>query len=255
MTATEPRTYPFASEKLDLDPLYAALRSEEPLCRVRLPYGEPAWLATRYEDVKVVLGDPRFSRAAAVGRDQPRARPYPAGAGAMISLDPPEHSRLRRLVARAFTMRRIESLRPRVQQIADGLVDAMLAEGPPVDLVHAFGLPLPIAVMCELLGVPFEDRSDFRQWADAYLSTSKFTEEQVADARTQLRGSSPATRPPPRRSPTSSTFCSPIPTSWRPCAPTSAWCRRRWRNCSATSLPGPAARSRATPWRTSDSAR
>jgi cytochrome P450 len=188
MTATEPRTYPFASEKLDLDPLYAALRSEEPLCRVRLPYGEPAWLATRYEDVKVVLGDPRFSRAAAVGRDQPRARPYPAGAGAMISLDPPEHSRLRRLVARAFTMRRIESLRPRVQQIADGLVDAMLAEGPPVDLVHAFGLPLPIAVMCELLGVPFEDRSDFRQWADAYLSTSKFTEEQVADARTQLRG-------------------------------------------------------------------
>jgi len=187
MTVTEPRAYPFATEKLDFDPLYAALRREQPLCRVQLPYGEPAWLATRYEDVKVVLGDPRFSRAAAVGRDQPRSRPYPAGAGAMISLDPPEHSRLRRLVAKAFTIRRIDQLRPRVQQIADGLVDTMVTEGPPADLVRDFGLPLPIAVMCELLGVPFEDRSDFRRWADAYLSTSKFTREQVADSRAQLR--------------------------------------------------------------------
>ncbi|MGW3650302.1 cytochrome P450 [Streptomyces sp. NPDC000878] len=187
MTVTEPRAYPFAIEKLDFDPLYAELRREQPLCRVQLPYGEPAWLATRYEDVKIVLGDPRFSRAAAVGRDQPRSRPYPAGAGAMISLDPPEHSRLRRLVAKAFTIRRVEQLRPRVQQIADGLVDTMVAEGAPADFVQAFGLPLPIAVMCELLGVPFEDRTDFRRWADAYLSTSKFTREQVADSRAQLR--------------------------------------------------------------------
>ena len=187
MTVTEPRAYPFAIEKLDFDPLYAELRREQPLCRVQLPYGEPAWLATRYEDVKIVLGDPRFSRAAAVGRDQPRSRPYPAGAGAMISLDPPEHSRLRRLVAKAFTMRRIEQLRPRVQQIADGLVDTMVAEGAPADLVQGFGLPLPIAVMCELLGVPFEDRADFRRWADAYLSTSKFTREQVGESRAQLR--------------------------------------------------------------------
>lgn len=187
MTVTDTRPYPFATEKLDFDPLYTALRREEPMCRVQLPYGEPAWLATRYEDVKVVLGDPRFSRAAAVGRDQPRSRPYPAGAGAMISLDPPEHSRLRRLVAKAFTMRRIEQLRPRVQQIADGLVEAMIAKGPPAELVQDFGLPLPIAVMCELLGVPFEDRADFRRWADAYLSTSKFTREQVGESRAQLR--------------------------------------------------------------------
>ncbi|MEV7890690.1 cytochrome P450 [Streptomyces sp. NPDC002817] len=187
MTVTDTRSYPFATEKLDFDPLYTALRREEPMCRVQLPYGEPAWLATRYEDVKVVLGDPRFSRAAAVGRDQPRSRPYPAGAGAMISLDPPEHSRLRRLVAKAFTMRRIDQLRPRVQQIADGLVEAMIVKGPPAELVQDFGLPLPIAVMCELLGVPFEDRADFRRWADAYLSTSKFTREQVGESRAQLR--------------------------------------------------------------------
>jgi cytochrome P450 len=90
-------------------------------------------------------------------------------------------------VAKAFTMRRIEQLRPRVQQIADGLVDTMVAEGAPAELVHDFGLPLPIAVMCELLGVPFDDRADFRRWADAYLSTSKFTREQVADARDRLR--------------------------------------------------------------------
>jgi len=187
MTVTPPRAYPFGAEKLDLDPLYAELRREEPLSRIQLPYGEPAWLATRYEDIKVVLADPRFSREAAVGRDQPRARPYAAGAGAMISLDPPEHSRLRRLVAKGFTMRRIERLRPRVQRIANEFVDTMLAEGAPADLVQDFGLPLPIAVMCDLLGVPFEDRADFRLWSDAYLSTTKFTREQVADYRTRLR--------------------------------------------------------------------
>lgn len=69
------RAYPFSEpEKLDIEPLFEQLRTEEPLSRVTMPYGEPAWLATRYEDVKVVLGDPRFSRAAATGRDEPRLR-------------------------------------------------------------------------------------------------------------------------------------------------------------------------------------
>jgi cytochrome P450 len=187
MTTTQPRTYPFESRKLDVDPRYATLRREEPLCRVQLPYGEPAWLATRYKDVKAVLGDPRFSRAAAVGRDEPRARPYATGAGTIKSLDPPEHTRLRRLVTKAFTARRIEALRPRAQQIADELVDAMLAKGAPAELVEDFALPLPIAVICELLGVPFEDRADFRLWSDAMLSTTKFTIEQVADHRNRMR--------------------------------------------------------------------
>lgn len=181
MTTTEPRTYPFnVAEALDLDPLYAQLRAQEPLSRVKLPYGEEAWLATRYEDVKVVLGDPRFSRAETMERDEPRLRPRQQ-VGGILSMDPPDHTRLRRLVAKAFTQRRVEKLRPRAQDIADDLVSAMIERGGPVDVVEDFALPLPITVICELLGVPFEDREDFRVWSDAFLSTSKLTAEQVTD--------------------------------------------------------------------------
>ncbi|MDI5976929.1 cytochrome P450 [Amycolatopsis magusensis] len=186
--AVEPRSYPFSQpKKLDNEPLFRALREQEPLSRVVLPYGEPAWLATRYEDVKVVLGDPRFSRAASVGRDEPRMRAHLPPPGNILGMDPPDHSRLRRLVTKAFTVRSVERLRPRAQEIADGLVDAMIAKGPPGDLVADFALPLPITVICELLGVPFEDRSDFRLWSDAFLSTTKFPPEQVMEYVERMR--------------------------------------------------------------------
>jgi cytochrome P450 len=188
MTTTEPKTFPFsAPDRLELDPLFTELRREQPLCRVKLPYGEPAWLATRYEDVKVVLGDPRFSRAAAVDRDEPRTRTHRGAPGNILTFDPPEHSRLRRLVTKAFTVRRIELLRARAQEIADGLVEAMLATGAPADLVEDFALPLPITVICELLGVPYDDRADFRRWSDAFLSTARFTPAQVAEYVGRLR--------------------------------------------------------------------
>ncbi|MEV6227061.1 cytochrome P450 [Saccharopolyspora shandongensis] len=181
MTTTEPRTYPFsAADKLNLDPIYAHLREQEPLTRIQLPYGETAWLATRYEDAKIVLGDPRFSRAAALDHDEPRLRPNNPQGG-LLSMDPPDHTRLRKLVAKAFTARRVEQLRPRTQEIADGLVDRMIEQGGPVDLVEEFALPLPITVICELLGVPYADRGDFRVWSDAFLSTTKLTPEQVTD--------------------------------------------------------------------------
>jgi cytochrome P450 len=187
MTAVEPAIFPFSEpERLDPEPRYAELR-QQPLSRVQLPYGEPAWLVTRYEDAKVVLGDPRFSRAAATGRDQPRVRPYAGPAGNILSFDPPEHSRLRKLVSKAFTVKQVEQLRPRAQEIADGLVDAMLAKGAPADLVEEFALPLPITVICELLGVPFEDRTDFRVWSDAFLSTTKYTPAEVAEYVGRLR--------------------------------------------------------------------
>lgn len=182
MTTTEPRTYPFSeADRLNLDPFYAELRRREPLSRVRLPYGEDAWLATRYEDAKIVLADHRFSRAEAVERDEPRVRPRRSVANGILSMDPPEHTRLRKLVAKAFTNRRVEKVRPRAQEIADGLVDGMLERGAPADLVEDFALPLPIAVICELLGVPFEDRAQFRIWSDAFLSTTKLGPEQVED--------------------------------------------------------------------------
>jgi cytochrome P450 len=188
MTSTETKAFPFSRpDRLDLDPLYARLRREEPLTRVQLPYGEPTWLATRYEDVKVVLGDPRFSRAASVGRDEPRTRVHRGRPGNILSFDPPEHSRLRRLCSKAFTVRRVEQVRTRAQEIADGLVDAMRAKGAPADLVEEFALPLPITVICELLGVPVEDRADFRIWSDAFLSTTKFSPAEVGEHVGRLR--------------------------------------------------------------------
>lgn len=187
MATAEQRAYPFSKpDRLDPEPLFAQLR-ERQLIRVRLPYGEPAWLATRYEDVKTVLGDPRFSRAAAVGRDEPRMRPHVSQEGSILSMEPPDHSRLRRLVMKAFTVRRIEQLRPRAQQIADGFVDAMLATGAPADLVEDFALPLPVTIICELLGVPYDDRGDFRLWSDAFLSTTRFTPKKVAEYAGRMR--------------------------------------------------------------------
>ncbi|GAA5050846.1 cytochrome P450 [Nocardia callitridis] len=181
MTTTEPKIFPANElDRLEPDPLFAELRADAPLSRIQLPYGEPGWLATRYEDIKVVLGDRRFSRAEATGRDEPRVRPLISAPGNILSVDPPEHSRLRRLVLKAFTARRMAELRPEVTGIAERLVDGMIERGAPSDLVADFALPLPITVICEMLGVPFEDRTDFRLWSDAFLSTTRFTPEEVA---------------------------------------------------------------------------
>src|SRR5690349_15544230 len=104
------RSYPFGPPvRLDIDPNYAKLR-EEPLARIAVPFGGEAWLATRYDDVRTVLSDRRFSRAAVVGKDVPRVTPV-IERGSILSMDPPEHTRLRRLTASAFTARRIEALR------------------------------------------------------------------------------------------------------------------------------------------------
>ncbi|MCM0675547.1 cytochrome P450 [Micromonospora phytophila] len=174
-----PQRYPFSDPvRLDLDPRYARLRREQPLTRVRMPFGEPAWLATRHADVRTVLGDPRFSRAASVGRDEPRNTPRRMQAG-ILEMDPPEHTRLRRLVAKAFTARRVEQLRPRTRQVADELVDGMLAAGPPADLVEHLATPLPIRVICDLLGVPVTDQDRFHTWSEAIVSTTSLTGEQA----------------------------------------------------------------------------
>lgn len=187
---TEVRHYPFgAPTRLDMDPLYARLRREEPVSRVELPYGGQGWLVTRYEDVRTVLADPRFSRAATVGReDVPRATPAPAPADSLLSLDPPEHSRLRKLVAKAFTGRRVAELRPRTRQIVDEKLDAMERAGAPADLVQGFALPLPVTVICEMLGVPAAEQHRFRDFSDAILSTTAYTREQIEAARSSLEG-------------------------------------------------------------------
>lgn len=171
---TCPHAYPFGeAAELEFDPAYATIRAEEPLARIRMPYGADGWLATRYEDVRTVLADPRFSRAATVGADVPRSVPERNERPETITnIDPPEHGRLRRLVAAAFTARRVEGMREHVQRIADGLVDDLVAGGRPAELTTAVSMPLPVVVICEMLGVPLDGRDTFRAAADAALSTS-----------------------------------------------------------------------------------
>jgi len=178
------RSYPFSRIRLEPDPQYAELRRSEPVCRVQLPYGPPAWLVTEYHLTKAVLGDARFSRAAAVGRDNPRESAVDISqvAESVLSMDPPEHTRIRKLVGKAFTPRRVEELRPRAAEIAFGLLDDMMSAGPPADLVDGFSFALPAIVICELLGIPEGDRLVFRGWANAIVSTTAATSVQEQDA-------------------------------------------------------------------------
>jgi cytochrome P450 len=186
-THTEPLAYPFnEKEGLELNGAYAAARSADGLIKIQMAYGEPAWLATRYADARLVLGDKRFSRAAGLDHDEARMMPARRNGG-ILTMDPPDHTRLRTLVAKAFTMRRVELLRPRVAELATELLAGLKAAGQPADLVEDFALPIPVAVICELLGVPVEDRAKFRVWSDAALSTSSLTAEESERNREELR--------------------------------------------------------------------
>ncbi|MEV4315070.1 cytochrome P450 [Actinocrispum sp. NPDC049592] len=185
---TTVRSYPFGPIRgLVIDPMYFWLQEHEPLARVQLPYGEPGWLLTRYDDVRTALGDPRFSLAEATVRDVPRLTPQRYG-GILTDQDPPDHTRLRRLVAKAFTARRIEQLRGHAEQITNELLDEMVKQGPPVDLSEALALPLPGLMVCELLGVPYADRDQFRDWVGAWMSVTALTPEQRGDYVGRLAG-------------------------------------------------------------------
>lgn len=158
------RPYPFSSaDKLTLHPLYRYIREHEPLSRVRLPYGETGFLVTRYEDVKTVFGDTRFGRSAGAGRDQPRTTPEIIPLG-MLGVDGSEHTRIRRLIAKSFTARRAEEQRAATESLASKLIDNLIASGPPADLIEHLADPLPMGVLCELLGVPPADREEFHHW-------------------------------------------------------------------------------------------
>ncbi|GAA4930416.1 cytochrome P450 [Streptomyces coeruleoprunus] len=159
---------------LDFDPMLARLLHEEPVARVRLPNGEGhAWLVTRYEDVKSVSADPRFSRRAVVGRSVTRVAPHFIPMDGAIGLaDPPDHTRMRRVVAGAFTARGMQRLRERAQQVIDGLLDALERLGPPADLMTHLNRPFPLAMVGELMGVPRDDWPRMAHWSDTIISAS-----------------------------------------------------------------------------------
>ncbi|MDQ1007419.1 cytochrome P450 [Streptomyces sp. V4I23] len=159
-------------------PVYAALRERGPVHRVRLPEGHEAWLVVGYEAGRAVLADDALSKEWRNAAPDLGASQLSAGI-TMLGADPPRHTRLRGLVAREFTMRRVEQLAPRVQRITDELLDRMGPTGS-ADLVDTFCFPLPIAVICELLGVPFLDQDSFRRWSNTALASTDRAERQAA---------------------------------------------------------------------------
>ena len=183
-----PLSYPFARPApLDPSPEYAELRARCPVARVSMPSGDPAYLVVGYDDVRTVLSDPRFSREATTRPGTPRISAAPQQFKSLLNLDPPEHTRVRKLVSREFTARRVAALRPRIQEHTDALLDEMEEAGPPVDLVSALAFPLPVAVICELLGVPFEDRKLFIGWSTAFLSQTSLPAMEILAAQAALR--------------------------------------------------------------------
>jgi cytochrome P450 len=185
----EAPVFPFdIPPSVDVVPEFERLRAEQPVARVRLATGGEAYLVSRYQDVRRVYADPVFSRARLVDPEQPVLLPGNKLPHVLVNTDPPEHTRLRKLVTRAFTARAVERLRPRVQEITEDLLDSILEVGPPADAVADFALPLPAALIAELMGVPREDVGRLQHWLEHILSISAHTEQETAAALNELTG-------------------------------------------------------------------
>ncbi|MFF7151511.1 cytochrome P450 [Streptomyces jietaisiensis] len=176
-------------------PAYAWLRTHSPVHRTRLPSGVEAWLVTRYADARRALADPRLSKNPAHHDEPAHARGRTGIPGErkaelmthLLNIDPPDHTRLRRLVSTAFTPRRVAEFAPRVQELTDRLIDGFAARGE-ADLIHEFAFPLPIYAICDLLGVPREDQDDFRDWAGMMIRHGKGPRGGVARSVKKMRG-------------------------------------------------------------------
>lgn len=177
-------TFPFPSAAVYQPPAeYEWLRRQAPVSRVVLPTGDSAWLVSSWAGVRLVLSDPRFSRAAATRPDAPRLRPLPPDRSSILAMDPPEHGRLRRLVSPAFSARRTARLQQPIEALVDRCLSTMTSDGSPADLLETLALPLPIGVICSLLGIPAADQGSFRDWADAMLALRAADPESIRTAR------------------------------------------------------------------------
>src|SRR5690349_4048034 len=179
------------TEAPELPPLHMRRNSFSPIAELRdiretqgvreftNAFGMRSYLITRHEDIKAVLSDhERFSNERPLGfAGQAAQRPSEEEAAAnragnLLGLDPPDHSRLRRMLTPEFTIRRMKRLEPRIVEIVEAQLDAMESAGSPVDLVEDFALPIPSLVICELLGVPYDDRDDFQRRSARQLDFS-----------------------------------------------------------------------------------
>ncbi|APA99322.1 cytochrome P450 family protein [Nocardia seriolae] len=165
---------------------YRRWREHDVVRQVRFPDGIVRWIILDYAEGRAALNDPRLRKDAAVNnallnrkREVPQSDPNTqALLTNMLNTDPPGHTRLRKLATRAFTPRRVAALEPRIEEITTDLLDAMAGRAE-ADLLRDFAEPLPITVICELLGVPLEDRADFQNWTKALVAVAGYEEERA----------------------------------------------------------------------------
>jgi cytochrome P450 len=188
---TQTPVMPVHMQRVGFDPVdeLARVRADEGVTRVVTPFGIPAWLVTRYDDVRQVLSDSaRFSNARTdfllaeqlqLSEDEIAQQ----RAGQLLALDPPAHTRLRRMLTPEFTVRRIRRLAPRIEAIVESHLDDLVRQGPPADLVSDFALPIPSLVICELLGIPYSERAEFQRRTRQQIDLSVPLEDRMALAR------------------------------------------------------------------------
>jgi cytochrome P450 len=172
------RDHPF-----DPPPELSRLRTSNPVSRVRLWDGSHPWLITEYADQRAVLGDHRFSadvRRPGYPHVTEASKVRRRRSLSFISMDEPDHGKYRKMLTSTFMIKRVEELRPRIQKIVDGLIDDMLAAGPPTDLVSSFALPVPSLVICELLGVPYADHEFFQKCSRTMVNSTTPADEAIA---------------------------------------------------------------------------
>jgi cytochrome P450 len=196
MTRTQPVVPDVMDPALMADPAagYGRIREEGPVVLGRGPDGRPCWFVTRQADVRTVLGDPRFVNSATsvpgITVDSVRDKlteivGIPADLAhyftdSILDADGADHTRLRKLVSRAFTVRRVAALRPRVEEITTELLDRLAGLPEPVDLVAEFAYPLPVTVICELVGVPEADRPAWHRWSTVLMTMDRESVPDVA---------------------------------------------------------------------------
>lgn len=180
-------TYPMTRGcPLDLPPQYHELRAEKPVAKVRIDFdGAEVWIVTKHDLACAVLSDPRFSSDFSTPGFPRRLTPAPPIPGTFIRIDPPDHTRIRGALVAEFKPKRVEAMRPAIQQVADKLFDDLLALPQPVDLIEALALPFPSMVICELLGVPYADREFFHARVRV-IGIQKKSLERHAEVRAEL---------------------------------------------------------------------
>jgi cytochrome P450 len=181
--------YPFVEpDDLSIDPAYRELQQLGPF-RAQMPFGEPIWIATRYEDVKTVYGDRRFGKAMGYGRDTPRLHDmaHASDPSRLDSMDPPDHTRVRRLASVAFTPARIRAMTGWIEDMATELVDDIAAQGPGADFMALYAWKLPLQVIAGLLGIERETIPTFKAWIDQMTGLDSTLEQRI-EAYDAIRG-------------------------------------------------------------------